>query len=249
MSQPLVNALRFLKDAAKTMVIASALILISLAMFIASPWMMISAFLRYTDGNIIMGWLIFAAILALLSLILIFISIYGMLIHSAYYFATYKKELRIVRDYIKWGFIMGLVLAVVGFLLYGFGFIMSPLAVGIGLPLLVIGIFMLWLGGIGLSVLCFRLYEEFKSVSMLVAGIFFLIMGAISLISWVLIHIETRGLMVKVRGKEKEEEEEEIGKEVPPSAVARCPYCGSEIPSGSRKCPVCGLEIPPPPPS
>ncbi len=202
MNQPLLSALRFLGDAAKTMIIASAMLLISLAIFLSSPSVAVSSLIHRINGNIVTGMLVLAAVLTLTSLILILVSIYSMLIHSAYYFAAYKRELGIVSNYIKWGFIIGLVLVVAGLFSYVLGFIIgNPWAIGAGLPLTLLGTFILWLGGAGLSVLCFKLYEDFKSVTMLIAGIAFLIMGAISLVSWVLIHIETRGLIHRIGGE------------------------------------------------
>lgn len=124
-----------------------------------------------------------------------------MLIQSVHHFAIYKNELLIVKKYIQSGFIGGLILAILGSILYVFGFFFTrSLAVAIGFPLFITGIFLLWLGGIGLSVLCFKLYEEFKSTLILISGVFFTIMGTLSLISWTLIHIETRSLIAKVTG-------------------------------------------------
>ncbi|MEM3145612.1 MAG: hypothetical protein QW332_06475 [Thermoproteota archaeon] len=202
MSQPLIDALKLFGDAAKMMIIATALILVSISIVLSIPFTTISALLRFYDDirDALIGYFILIAILTLSSLILIFVSIYGMLIGSARHFANYKSELSIVKNHIQWGFIGGLILAILGALLYLLGFIANPLATSVGLPLLIIGMFMLWLGGIGLSVLCFKLYEEFKSISILMSGIFFIVMGALSLISWILIHIETRSLIAKITG-------------------------------------------------
>ncbi|MDW8034527.1 MAG: hypothetical protein RMI79_06330 [Nitrososphaerota archaeon] len=201
MNQSLLDALRLLGDAAKVMIIATTLLLISFSMVLVIPSTAVSAFLRYREAeSIVRGYAVLAIILALSSLILIFTSIYGIFMNSMNYFANYKNELSIVKSYIQWGFIGGLLLAILGTIFYVLGFIASPPATAAGLPLFIIGILMLWLGGIGLSVLCLKLYEEFKSILMLIAGVFFLIMGASSLISWVLVHIETKSLIAKFAG-------------------------------------------------
>lgn len=145
MNQPLFDALKLFGDSAKIMIIATTLLLISLSMILTLPSMMVSALLRfYNIEGIATGYIILAAILALSSLLLIFVSIYGMLVNSVYHFASYRSDLSVIKNYIQLSFIGGLILAILGILLYGLGFFISPLATGAGLPLFTIGLFMLW---------------------------------------------------------------------------------------------------------
>ncbi|MGQ9478903.1 MAG: DUF973 family protein [Thermoproteota archaeon] len=199
-STPLLEALGLLRDAAKTMIISAAFALIAISMIISLPSAITSILVQNRGFGLgIIAWIILAAIFLIVSVILIFTSIHR-LIASVNYFSAYKGELTSVKNYVIWGFMGGPILMVIGTIVIVVSIFTMSTAVVAGFTIILIGVFLLWLGGIGLSALCFKLYEEFKSVLMVVSGIFFLLMSALSLISWVLIHIENDALMRRIAG-------------------------------------------------
>jgi len=138
--------------------------------------------------------LLTVVIVALVGFILALIAVYGKLLPSAEDFTKYSHEFSTPSTLIKIGYIVGLIVGIVGVL---------TLIFIIGFFLLIVAWIFLILGKIGLAILCFKINDKLKSGIFIAAGILFILslippMQILSFIGWILAYIECSSLLGRV---------------------------------------------------
>ena len=138
--------------------------------------------------------LLTVVIVALVGFILALIAVYGKLLPSAEDFTKYSHEFSTPSTLIKIGYIVGLIVGIVGVL---------TLIFIIGFFLLIVAWIFLILGKIGLAMLCFKINDKLKSGIFIAAGILFILslippMQILSFIGWILAYIECSSLLGRV---------------------------------------------------
>ena len=138
--------------------------------------------------------LLTVVIVALVGFILALIAVYGKLLPSAEDFTKYSREFSTPSTLIKIGYIVGLIVGIVGVL---------TLIFIVGFFLLIVAWIFLILGKIGLAILCFKINDKLKSGIFIAAGILFILslippMQILSFIGWILAYIECGSLIGRV---------------------------------------------------
>ena len=207
----LVSALTKLKSAALLMIIATLLTSVGTLAIVLPLWFtgviphMITheAVMEHevTSGMVSKSFvsmslvlLLTVVIVALVGFILALIAVYGKLLPSAEDFTKYSREFSTSSTLIKIGYIVGLIVGIVGVL---------TLIFVVGFFLLIVAWIFLILGKIGLAMLCFKINDKLKSGIFIAAGILFILslippMQILSFIGWILAYIECGSLIGRV---------------------------------------------------
>ncbi len=216
----LYSGLEKLNRASLLMLVATAVVVIGMALAAASVYAIMSAVIPQVSPHItspmgpgaeevvreqvraVLGSLRLpiAAILAVMlvmtaGLVIALIGIFGKLVPAAEDFVRYDPGFSTASTLIKVGLVVGVVLAIVGAL---------TAFIGIGVLLLIVAWVLILIGVIGIAVLCFKINDKLKSTIMVVAGVLFIIsivlsfipfLSVLAVIAWILVYAETRSLM------------------------------------------------------
>ena len=131
---------------------------------------------------------------AVAGLVLALIAVYMKLIPAAEDFSAYDAEFSTASSLIKIGFIVGIILGIVGAL---------TLILGIGVVVLMIAYVLIIVGIVGLAILCFKINDKLGSGVFIAAGILFIIsiipfLLILAFIGWILVYVEASTLLRKV---------------------------------------------------
>lgn len=237
-SQSLINGLTKLKDASSRMIIATALVGISLTLFLMSiiPILVSAPTGLRTSFSSLFTLFGLAPILAFILLIsgaiLALTAVYGKLIPSSKDLSNYDPELASAAMLIKIGYAWGFILAIVGVL---------TLAIVVGIVLIILALIFLIVGAIGLIIMLFKLNSSLKETMFIIAGVLFIIgmfLPIVDFIGWILVYVGANSILIRLR------QPIYSGHIASGNVLKICPYCGSQIPAESKICPVCGLELP-----
>ena len=132
--------------------------------------------------------------MAVAGLILALIAVYGMLIPAVEDLSMYDVEFSTPSSLIKIGFIVGIILGIVG---------AATLNFAIGIFLLITAWVFLTIGTVGLAMLCFKINDKLRSGTFIAAGTLFLLsiipfLTILAFVGWILVYVESNTLMRKV---------------------------------------------------
>jgi len=183
----LIEGLRDLKDASLYLLISSLI-----AVFGVFPLI----------GALFTGLTGFAAALITLTVFIVIILVAVVLSIIAVY-VKLLSSVRLLKEYdpgryssastlIRIGYVWGLMLALIG-LVTAILVIVSPIFIFIGLGVTIVGAILLLIGFIGLIILSFKLHDEFRKDSFLVAAILFIVSiflsGLLTFIAWIFMYL------------------------------------------------------------
>lgn len=142
------------------------------------------------------GVVLFFIAIIIVGFALALIAVYGRLLPAAEDFSRYSAEFSTSASLIKIGYLIGLILGIVGAV---------TLIFGVGILLLIVAWIFLIIGTIGLALLCFKINDKLKSGIFVVAGILFILsiipfLRILAFIGWVLIYVES-GTLIKTHLK------------------------------------------------
>jgi len=208
----LISALIKLRGAALLMIIATLLITVGIFAGVFSVWAIWTASMTApvphpmppeaavlparvdSAAALSLATIVVLIVIGIAGFVLALIAVYGKLLPAAEDFTKYSHEFSTSASLIKIGYIVGLILGVVGAL---------TLIFVVGAFLLIVAWIFLIIGKIGLAILCFKINDKLKSGILVAAGILFILslipaLQILSFIGWILVYIEAGSLLSRV---------------------------------------------------
>lgn len=138
---------------------------------------------REPDLGAVLASLLAVLVLILIGAVISLVGMYAKFIPGTSRLAQINPEFSTASTLIKIGYLVGLILMIIGAL---------TLIILVGFFLIVIAAIFMFIGAIGLIILCFKLNDLEKNSLYLVAGILFIIgifIGIASFIAWILMYV------------------------------------------------------------